>query len=210
MLVYKAAILASGTPVIVTMEIPPEARTNLGFANDEEAPYITDRAWVERITDENGCPYLCVESSFLPKGETRLLYILWNLVTSEYNENPARKQGIHFFLNPESARQFANQTSNRLRTTFHSKGCLATECEYRNGKKEGMCRKWYTTGEPYSEETFHNGVANGVLTIWHKNGIPWRRGTVRNGIEDLTTFKLWTKDGTQRSHPLVSICPPKM
>ena len=57
-------------------------------------------------------------------------------------------------------------------TSFHtySNGRQAIEDEYINGKKNGLCKKWFDTGLLSYESEYKKGKKNGYTRTWWKNG----------------------------------------
>ena len=47
---------------------------------------------------------------------------------------------------------------------------LIMRAKYKDGKKDGLCERWFTNGMYKSKETFFDGQIHGKATWWYKNG----------------------------------------
>ncbi len=53
----------------------------------------------------------------------------------------------------------------------YNKGVGITLSEYKNGKKHGIERQYYTSGQLWVETTYQNGMMQGWNKRWYKNGV---------------------------------------
>jgi antitoxin component YwqK of YwqJK toxin-antitoxin module len=44
------------------------------------------------------------------------------------------------------------------------------ETPYKNGKREGVRKRWYESGAKKSLKTYKNGIENGLRKEWDENG----------------------------------------
>ena len=214
MLGYKAAI-AYNKNVVVTLEIPEDALTNIERKNvsvKEYAKHRCNKAKVLKIEDEDGKEYEEAETQYYDK--SKLTYKLNETVSVHQFDMKLENvcsTGIHFFLTKRVAELYhikANKKNNdSLYTTYNLptiKNGLYTEW-YENGNKyleytcvnykvDGVYQSWYVNGQKYREFTYVNGRKHGLFTIWHKNGIKQYECTYVNGII-LGNATHWNENG---------------
>ncbi len=73
-----------------------------------------------------------------------------------------------------------------------------TEVIFKNGKRDGLERTWYASGQLAVEAPFVDGLQEGAVTFYHENGmiqssLPHYHGQVQ-GVQ-----KVWRSDGTLES-----------
>ena len=68
------------------------------------------------------------------------------------------------------------------------------EREYKNGKRNGLTKKWYKNGQLRSETNYKDGEKDGIHKVWYENGqLEWE-GNYKDGqYEGL--WKAWWKNG---------------
>ena len=59
------------------------------------------------------------------------------------------------------------------------------ETHYKNGKKDGVEKKWYEYGRKKSLKHFKNGIENGVRKEWDKDGTLTFEGNYIDGGEEI-------------------------
>jgi antitoxin component YwqK of YwqJK toxin-antitoxin module len=73
-------------------------------------------------------------------------------------------------------------------------GTLQYEESYKNGKKDGVDKFWYSNGQLRWESYYVNGKIDGVERRWYKNGQMWSEINFKNG-EAEGIKKEWSKNG---------------
>ena len=163
---YKIA-KAGETRVVVTLEIPEDALTNINRKNvavKEYAKHRCNKAKVLKIEDEDGNEYTSARSyCYLKKS---LEYILnETIVVDDYDMNldEVCSTGIHFFLDRRCAELYGlDYIENGLYQEWHKNGQKYMECTYLNGKRHGLCQVWYSTGQKSAECNYVNGQKHGL------------------------------------------------
>jgi antitoxin component YwqK of YwqJK toxin-antitoxin module len=185
MIGYKVCKAEGDTWVLVTLEIPADALTNVdrgrdpianmfvkSLVNKETASYRTNKARVLQIEDEAGNTYNTC-SSFL-YGTKSLVYTVGELVTvDDYDTWPDNtcSSGIHFFLNRRVAELYYKEDKvNGLYQEWHPNGILEKECTYLEGKLHGLYRIWTDNGNLIEECTYVEGTLHGLYRRWYTNG----------------------------------------
>ena len=71
----------------------------------------------------------------------------------------------------------------RSQATYYANGQVEMECETRDGKREGACRRYYPSGAKQSEGAYVEGRMEGPWTYWLEDGTvdPARSGTYAAG-----------------------------
>ncbi len=168
MLGYKAANNGS-TRVLITLEIPKDARTTLNRASIavwETATYRANKVKVLKIEDENGTTYPNAVSGFFSKKlEYRVGEILED-ASYDTNVENVYSSGIHFFLTRQLAEQYGIRPSNGIVQTWHENGKKCAEGMYENGYKHGVWTFWFNTGQKCSEGMYKNGNGVGGWNTW--------------------------------------------
>jgi antitoxin component YwqK of YwqJK toxin-antitoxin module len=176
MLGYKIA-KSSGTRVLVTLEIPSDARTNItrcDIVNTQYAKHRCDRALVMSIEDSEGNRYCTATSSeYLKK---QLVYTTGQIVHEpDYNLDPETVcgEGIHFFLNKEVALTYNildYAKDNRVYQECDYKSPLKLEIQCVNKVPDGTAKSWHSNGNVAQEFNFSNGKLHGEYKRWYPNG----------------------------------------
>ena len=60
-------------------------------------------------------------------------------------------------------------------------GVLETEWTYKDGKKHGLSRDWYSDGQLMMEYTYKDGKVHGLWRIWDNDGQLKIEGCTSNG-----------------------------
>ena len=71
----------------------------------------------------------------------------------------------------------------RTQTSYYANGQLETECELKDGRREGACRRFYADGSKLAEGRFEDGKMQGEWTFWRRDGQldAERSGTFEDG-----------------------------
>lgn len=152
MLGYKAAKCGE-TRVLITLEIPDDAKTNVDrkyVVDKEKAKHRTNRAMVLKIEDADGNSYETAETAYSSK---KLTYKVGEVI-EEPSFDPTLELvcagGIHFFLDKRVAELFGRE---------------------RTKDWTGAWEEWYDNGQTKAKQVFENGRAVGTTTTWFESGI---------------------------------------
>ena len=168
-IVYKSA-----HDCIITMELLEYSNHNMDRMYIVDAPYAKYRCDKVRVisicnkfTDEEMSQ---INSNY----DENFIYKVGSIIFDQkYNtdENEIRTEGIHFFLNYESAFFYKLNTRNYtgIYKTWHRNGQLKIECNYRNGKIDGLYKQWYENGKLHTDCNYVNGKLDGLYFSWHKS-----------------------------------------
>ena len=77
---------------------------------------------------------------------------------------------------------------------FPQNGKPSKIIEYKNGKKNGQLREFYTDGKPSRLETYRNDTLNGPFKIWFPEGQLQIEGSYKNGYQE-GIWKTYDKNG---------------
>jgi len=183
--------------VVVTLEIPEDALTNMGrskVAAKETAKYCANKANVLKIEDDEGNCYPTA-TSFNYREKTLEYKVGEVMEEPSYNPQEVCAEGIHFFLSRRVAElygmekvanglfemwyengqkgeevPYVNGQRHGLRETWFGNGQKSEELEYVYGKMYGLYRSWYENGQKDVETTFVDGQRHGLYQSWHENG----------------------------------------
>lgn len=171
---YKCAS-SSGKRVLITLEIPEDALTNMerkSVAFRETAKYRANKALVTRIEDADGNTYESAKTRMFH--DKTLTYEVGKMVEEpSYNKDLEKvcAEGIHFFLNRRVAELYGRiYIENGLFESWHDNGQKESELLYVNGEKQGFLRRWYENGQKECEILFLNGKIDGMCQYWFENG----------------------------------------
>ena len=184
MIGYKVAQTTDEKRVIITLDIPHDACTNMNrtnIINKDTAKYRTNKATVLYIEDENGNMYETATSCIYT--DKQLTYKVGEtVVVEDYDTNVEKvcSSGIHYFLNKRPTEQY-NLVENGLYQSWHENGRKCEECTYINGQREGLYRSWHDNGQKWVECTYTNGKLEGLYQTWYENGQKWVECTYTNG-----------------------------
>lgn len=206
MLGYKAA-KSDGKKLIVTLEIPNDAITNLerkSVVVKESAKYRCNKAKVLKIEDENGKEYK--EAISLFSGfPSQILYKVNEVVevdNFDMNLENVCSSGIHFFLNKSVAEQYmiSCDTFTGILNHYLDNGTLSIQSSYVNGKKNGIEIRYLIDGcrEEYS---CVDGKFQGLAVLYDNKGeiinktvyadndgyILYNRDTMKDKINNFTS-----------------------
>jgi antitoxin component YwqK of YwqJK toxin-antitoxin module len=199
MLAYKAAKHDS-TRVLITLEIPDDALTNLSRKNiavKETAAYRSNKAKVLNIEDDEGNIYPTATTSYM----TPIQYIMGEMI-----EEPAfdmslinvSAQGIHFFLDKTVAKSYGlEKVNNGVFTLWHPNGNTLSESHFKDDVRHGTTLVWFETGQLWFETCYENGELHHMTNYWYENGqkaveISYHNGKM-NGM-----FNGWYENGKKR------------
>lgn len=214
---YKAAF--SGEPrVLITLEIPDDAVTNMGrkdIVNKQTAKHRTNKAIVRQITDALGNKYEVAYSI----NNKKLTYKLGEVIEEpEFNMDMEEvcASGIHFFLEKECAELYYTYSlKDDIWKSWYDNGQLYRETRYNNEEdklkvwyKNGNLEyeynykiekenRWYEDSNPMYEYNYKNGEKNGVQREWYKNGQMFCEHNYENG-EQIGLQIEWYYDGNIR------------
>ena len=156
---YKWAVAPTGARVIVTLEVPLSARHNIGrekILDPKMASYVTDRAHVVSIVDEEGNSVPQALSNRWPE---RLRYVVGQDV-SEPNYNwPEGPKGIHFYGCLERL-PFCFNINNGLNKIYGENGWMTMEYQMHDGIIDETTMKVHTRYDPEDEEDKADFIIN--------------------------------------------------
>lgn len=185
---YKIA-KAGETRVVVTLEIPDDAVTNVfrkDIVNVDTAKHRTNKAKVLKIEDETGKQYSSAES--FNYGLKSLKYVVDSTLTvNDYDMDLEKvcSTGIHFFLTRRCAELYGLDTiKNGLYERWHDNGQKEYDCMYVNGKRHGLYQSWHTNGQKRSEYIYVNGLYHGLCKTWYTNGQKYMEWMYTRGQRD--------------------------
>lgn len=219
-LVYEACVDAmigytdgdySYTRVVITIEIPEDARTNLNRPNiefKETARYQTDKCKVLKIEDADGKEYESATVGLYMKRKNPITYIVGQ-VAEDTGFDTKRDEnypfGIHFFLQKRCAELYYvfRLEGTGLFQRWHENGQKSEEVMYVNGNEEGLRQKWHDNGQKRSEVLCISGIENGPYQSWYPNGQKSGYRTLVNGRE-VGTYQCWHPNG-QKSEEVTSV-----
>lgn len=182
---YKVA-KNGDTRVIITLEIPEDALTNItrkGIVNPETATYTTNKAIVLSIEDEDENQYTSAVSGFYKSKP--LTYTVGQSVTVEDYSTLSEMEcfkGIYFFLDKRIAKLYEKDIENGLCQEWYKNGQLYIECTYKNSKLDGLYQLWYSNGDKAEEYTYKDDKMDGLFQAWDQNGIKDVDIVYKNGI----------------------------
>jgi antitoxin component YwqK of YwqJK toxin-antitoxin module len=196
--------------VIVTLEIPKDAKTNLhrkNIINPYKAKYRCNKAKVLKIEDVKKNKVYHFAYSHYPK---KLFYIPGEVtVENNYNEdiNVIDGEGIHFYLdkyvalynnvrtikegfverwwpngNKASECNIIDYKKEGLYQEWNKENHLkSVECFYKNDKLVGVYKEWWENGQKRTECNYKDGNLDGLFQRWFDNGEKWEECTYRDG-----------------------------
>ena len=174
MLGYKVA-KSFGKRVVITLEIPEDAITNMKRTNivhAETAKYRTMKAKVIKIEDSDGKTYN--EAVSFNYDKNSLTYKLdEELVCHDFDMNleDVCSKGIHFFLSKQMAETYGVESiENGVLTTWHANGVKERQRTFVNNKKHGLVSVWFENGNKNEEVVFENGKIQGIAHGFYENG----------------------------------------
>jgi antitoxin component YwqK of YwqJK toxin-antitoxin module len=185
MLAYKAAE-NNETRVLITLEIPEDALTNIARSSalvKEKAKHRTNKVKVLKIEDSQGKEYQEAQTSFFY--DKKLIYRVGEILEEPaYDTNPENvcSQGIHFFLEKKVAEQFElDEIQDGILERYYHNGRKQRSVPFKNGKKHGLKVSYYETGQKMLEVPYSNGLLHGVSQSWYVDGRQWGVFEYRDG-----------------------------
>jgi len=76
----------------------------------------------------------------------------------------------------------------------YENGQLQYESNYKDGKKDGLMKRWYKNGSVHYEKNYKDGEMDGLQKLFHKNGQLDMRGNYTDGERD-GVFKYYSENG---------------
>ena len=185
--------------VVVTLEIPSDALTNMSRSSvevKETAKYRTNKAKVLKIEDIEGNCYSTATSFNYDKKS--LDYKVGELIEEPtYNTDPEEvgAEGIHYFLNRRVAELYGlDKIANGLFEQWCNNGQKLLEYSYVDGKVHGLYQSWHTNGQKWVECSYVYGKPHGLYQAWYKNGQKWMEYSFVDGnLHGL--YQLWFENG---------------
>lgn len=161
MIGYKAGF-SDKKRVIITLEIPEDALTNINRTNivdKSKAKYRTNKAVVIKIEDKEGNTYEFAESGFYKaKKVDYLIHETVKELNYDTTINNVCAPGIHFFLEKRSAYLYGRDLlENGLFQKWHANGQLWIEGNYINWKRDGYFQEWDENGTLCIKANYSNG-----------------------------------------------------
>ena len=197
MLGYKVA-KSFGKRVVITLEIPEDAITNMkrkDIAKAETAKYRTMKAKVIKIEDSDGKTYNEAVSFNFDKNQVK--YSLdEELVCHDFNMNLEEtcSTGIHFFLSKSLAERYGlDSIENGVLTWYYANGKKDVDRTFVNGSKT-QYDEWYENGNKHKEFKYLNEKQNGVQSVWYENGNKHQEWTCIDGV-DQGVHRAWFENG---------------
>jgi len=185
MIGYKIA-KHGAVSVIVTLEIPTDAQTNMTRSNiaiPETAKYRANKVVVLQIEDTAGTCYNTATSCGYSKKSIE--YVVGTTIEEPcYNTNIEEvcTEGIHYFLSRRVAELYTlKSVQNGLFEMWHDNGQLAVNVPYRDGKREGLFQSWYENGQKEEEVKFKDGKEYGLCYRWYSNGCKKEESNFKEG-----------------------------
>lgn len=83
---------------------------------------------------------------------------------------------------------------NGIHYEFNKHGILVTEGKMVDGRREGVWREYYDTGELAIMQNYVDGEPNGKFTSYHLNGMKWSEGTHSKG-RCTGVFRVYNENG---------------
>jgi len=182
---YKVA-KSDDSRVIVTLQIPDDAQTNMGRSSvvvKETAKYRASKAKVLEIQDAEGKNYDSAISFNYP--EKSLIYKVGAiLMESSYDPDPEIicGEGIHYFLSRTTAEQYGlNSVQNGICISYYDNGNKREEGTFKDGKKHGLFQRWFENGQKDGEATYVDGLRHGLYQRWKEDGTILEEAIYENG-----------------------------
>lgn len=204
MLGYKVAKSLLDKKVIITLEIPEDAFTNMkrkNIFNAVTAEHRTNKALVIKIEDNDGITYDEAESLFVDK-KKKLKYIVNKEVAPDdfdMNLEDVCAAGIHFFLSKDIAKNYPRpDIYNGLLESYYEDGRKSYEATFINNKEDGLATAWFRDGSKKWEIRYINGNCHGLEEVWYENG---NKRVEANYVDNKYNglFTLWYENGNKMS-----------
>jgi antitoxin component YwqK of YwqJK toxin-antitoxin module len=200
MLGYKIAKHGE-TRVVVTLEIPSDALTNMNRSSvveKETAKYRANKVKVLKIEDEQGN---CYPSATSFNHNNSLDYKVGTVIEEpSYNVDPevVCAEGIHYFLNRRVAELYGlKDVANGLFERWFDDGKKWEECSYVDGKRHGLYQLWHKNGQKWEESSYVAGKMHGLYQLWYENGKKREETTYVEGRRH-GLYQVWHENGKKR------------
>ncbi len=89
---------------------------------------------------------------------------------------------------------FINGKRDGIFRKWHSPEIIFLEREYKKGIQTGISKSWYSNGQLFFEVNYKDGKKNGNWKSWYENGQVWDIGEYKNGRET-GVWKVWDNNG---------------
>ena len=193
--------------MLVTLEIPSDAKTNLyrkDIADATKAKYRCNKAKVLKIEDSEGKEYS--KATSLIYTNKKLKYVVGEKVKEKnYNEDieVVCGEGIHFFLDKEVALLYGlDGVKEGIYQEWYDNGQKEVECTYKDINLDGLFQSWFDNGQKRVECHFRDGEEEGLYQIWYreadnsigKNGQKEVECHYKNGKQD-GRCQTWHRNG---------------
>lgn len=185
---------------LITLDIDlNESNTNLardGVADKNTAKFRCKKAYIVSIIHKDTNEAVDSVRSY---HDYSFIYKVGSFIEEPSYDSDVNKvcsNGIHFFLSKERALLygfFPSRYITIIRKWFDN-GQLQYECEYKNGKKEGLYKSWHYNGKLRVECEYKNDVLEGPYKIWHENGQLYEEGECKNDEKE-GLWKEWRENG---------------
>ena len=93
-----------------------------------------------------------------------------------------------------STEQFKDGKRDGVTRKYFPNGQLNYEAYFADGKREGLSRSWWSNGNLRSETLFQNGLEEGVSWSWYQTGEKFKRYNFDNG-QPSGLQQAWRKNG---------------
>lgn len=101
-----------------------------------------------------------------------------------------KKKGVYYYN---------NSPFNGELVVMHNALDTAEVGNYVDGRREGLCRRWWENGNVKYEAYFHNGEYNGKVIEWYSDGQLFSSFNYINGKES-GRQKMWNRDGSFKAN----------
>lgn len=193
---YKCALDPhTGQRRIVTLEIPPWAKTNMDRYDIFDRNTACMRASEVRVLEVS--PPGEAVSGFYKYPPGVEYKVGCTVLPDHYEEDRHRSEGggIHFFLTREVAENFGIQPPPEgVYKRWYEDGCLHMQVTYRNGLKDGECKIFYRGGRLQYHIGYRNDKLDGGFRRWHANGQLAEHGHRKDG-NPVGELKTWYENG---------------
>jgi hypothetical protein len=186
MIGYKIAKNVDCDRVLITLEIPSDALTNMersAISVRETAKYRANKATVLKIEDAAGKEYPMATSSCYDFKQ--LTYRVGETIKeSSYAIDPEEVSaaGIHYFLTKRVAELYGlERVKNGLFQRWHENGLKEEEVIYVDRKRHGLYQSWYKNGNKAEEVLYVDGKRHGLYQWWYSNGQKSEQATYLEG-----------------------------
>ena len=160
--------------LIITLEIPADAKTNLRRSNiidPEKAKYRASKVKVLKIEDTDG-------------NEHSKKYVIGEVIETEFDDNLENTDttGICFYLDKNVAKNNGvRYIKDGKVVNYYNSGAKSFEEEYVNYELNGLYQDWYENGVKWCQVLYLNNNLHGLYQEWHRNGIKYREENYENG-----------------------------